>query len=81
MRALPKVSKDDIVQRKKRGLQPRAAGALKAKRSSKEGYAGDVPADDAKSNLSRRKILDDLARAEYAEGVYDQVPDDFTSGQ
>jgi hypothetical protein len=29
--------------------------------------------------VSRRKILDDLARAEYAEGDFDRLPDDFNS--
>ncbi|HEX8817710.1 MAG TPA: excisionase family DNA-binding protein [Terriglobales bacterium] len=41
-------------------------------------YARDVLAYKAKRDLSRRNILDDLARAEYAEGLYDQVPDDFS---
>ena len=44
-------------------------------------YARDVLAYKAKRDLSRRKTLDDLARAEYAEGLYDQVPDDFSAGQ
>jgi excisionase family DNA binding protein len=44
-------------------------------------YARDVLAYKAKRDASRRKVLDDLARAEYTEGVYDQVPDDFSSGQ
>lgn len=44
-------------------------------------YARDVLTYKAKRDLSRRKILDDLARDEYAEGLYDQVPDDFNSGQ
>ncbi len=44
-------------------------------------YARDVLAYKAKRDASRRKILDDLARAEFAEGVYDQAPDDFHSGQ
>ncbi len=44
-------------------------------------YARDVLAYKAKRDLSRRKTLDDLARAEYAEGLYDQVPDDFNPGQ
>jgi excisionase family DNA binding protein len=40
-------------------------------------YARDVLAYKAKRDLSRRKNLDDLARAEYAEGLYGQIPDDF----
>ncbi len=44
-------------------------------------YARDVLAYKAKRDASRRKILDDLARAEYAEGIYDQVSDDFHPGQ
>ena len=44
-------------------------------------YARDVLAYKVKRDLSRRKTLDDLARAEYEEGIYDQVPDDFNAGQ
>jgi excisionase family DNA binding protein len=44
-------------------------------------YARDVLAYKAKRDLSRRKNLDDLARAEYEEGIYDEVPDDFNAGQ
>jgi excisionase family DNA binding protein len=44
-------------------------------------YARDVLAYKAKRDLSRRTALDDLARAEYEEGVYGRVPDDFNSGQ
>jgi excisionase family DNA binding protein len=44
-------------------------------------YARDVLAYKARRDLSRRKALDDLARAEFAEGLYDQVPDDFSAGQ
>jgi excisionase family DNA binding protein len=44
-------------------------------------HAVDVLAYKAKRDLSRRTALDDLARAEYAEGVYGRVPDDFNSGQ
>lgn len=43
-------------------------------------YARDVLDYKAKRNATRRKTLDDLARAEYTEGVYDQVPDDFKPG-
>jgi excisionase family DNA binding protein len=42
-------------------------------------YARDVLAYKAKRDLSRRKALGDLARSEYAEGVYGRVPDDFNS--
>lgn len=44
-------------------------------------YARDVLAYKAKRDTARRKTLDDLARAEYDEGIYDKVPDDFDSGQ
>ncbi len=44
-------------------------------------YAREVLAYKAKRDASRRKILDDLAKAEYTEGLYDQVPDDFNPGQ
>jgi excisionase family DNA binding protein len=44
-------------------------------------YARDVLGYKAKRDLSRRMILDDLARAEYAEGLYDQVPDDLSPGR
>jgi excisionase family DNA binding protein len=42
-------------------------------------YARDVLAYKAKRDLSRRKTLDELARADHAEGVYGQVPGDFNS--
>jgi excisionase family DNA binding protein len=42
-------------------------------------YARDVLAYKAKRDLSRRKSLDDLARAEYADGLYSQIPDDFNA--
>ncbi len=80
MKALFKVPKADIVPRKKRTQHPKAASARKAKRSDKEEHS-DVLADRTKGDLSRRRILDDLARTEYAEGVYNQVPDDFDRGQ
>jgi hypothetical protein len=51
----------------------------KAENSRREQHA-EVTAAKTERDLSRRKILDDLARAEYAEGVYDRVPDDFNSG-
>lgn len=44
-------------------------------------YARDVLAYKVKRDLSRRKILDDLARAEQEQGTYDKVPDDFNAGQ
>jgi excisionase family DNA binding protein len=44
-------------------------------------YARDVMAYKAKRDLSRRKNLDDLARAEYADGSYGQIPDDFNAEQ
>jgi excisionase family DNA binding protein len=39
-------------------------------------YARDVLAYKAKRDLSRRRTLDELAKAEYAEGLYDQSADD-----
>jgi excisionase family DNA binding protein len=44
-------------------------------------YARDVLAYKAKRDTARRKTLDDLARAEYEEGIYDKVPDDPNPGQ
>ena len=44
-------------------------------------YARDVLGYKAKRDLSRRKNLDDLARVEYAEGLYSQIPDDFNAEQ
>jgi excisionase family DNA binding protein len=44
-------------------------------------YARDVLAYKAKRDTDRRKVLDDLARKEHEERVYDQVPDDFNAGQ
>jgi excisionase family DNA binding protein len=44
-------------------------------------YARDVLAYKAKRDTARRKNLDDLARAEYEEGIYDKVPDDPNPGQ
>ena len=45
-------------------------------------YARDVLGvqGEARSVLAA-ETLDDLARAEYEEGIYDQVPDDFNAGQ
>jgi excisionase family DNA binding protein len=40
-------------------------------------YARDVLAYKAKRDTARTKVLDDLAQAEAAEGLYDRVPDDF----
>ena len=39
-------------------------------------YARDVLAYKAKRDAARRKVLDDLARAEHDEGIYDRMPDD-----
>jgi excisionase family DNA binding protein len=44
-------------------------------------YARDVLAYRAKRDTARRKTLDDLARAEYKEGLYDRAPDDSDAGQ
>jgi len=44
-------------------------------------YARDLFAYKAKRDHSRREMLNDLARQEYAEGIYDRVPDDFHSGK
>lgn len=37
-------------------------------------YARDVLAFKGRRDLARRKTLDDLARAEYEEGIYDRIP-------
>jgi excisionase family DNA binding protein len=42
-------------------------------------YARDVLAYKRRRDAVRRKALDDLAQAEYAEGIYDLVPDDFNT--
>ncbi len=42
-------------------------------------YARDVLAYKARRDAARRKALDDLARAEYEEGIYDKVVDDSNS--
>lgn len=39
-------------------------------------YARDLLAYKAKRDAARRKALDDLARAEHDEGIYDRMPDD-----
>ena len=44
-------------------------------------YARDVLAYKVKRDADRRKTLDDLARKEYDEGVYDQMPDDSHAGR
>jgi excisionase family DNA binding protein len=44
-------------------------------------YARDVLAYKAKRDTARRKSLDDLARVEHEEGLYDRVPDDPNAGQ
>jgi excisionase family DNA binding protein len=38
-------------------------------------YARDLLAYKAKRDASRRTVLDDLARAEYDEGIYDRMPE------
>jgi hypothetical protein len=38
-------------------------------------YARDVLAYKGKRDSSRRKILDDLAKAEFEEGIYDRLPE------
>jgi excisionase family DNA binding protein len=40
-------------------------------------YARDVLAYKVKRDIDRRKALNDLARKEYEEGVYDRMPDDL----
>lgn len=42
-------------------------------------YARDVLAYKAKRDANRHKILDDLAHAEHAEGIYDRTLDDTES--
>jgi excisionase family DNA binding protein len=44
-------------------------------------YARDLLAYKAKRDAARRKVLDDLARAEYDEGIYDLMPNDPRAGQ
>ena len=44
-------------------------------------YARDILAYKAKRDTARRKTLDDLARVEHEEGIYDKVPDDFNPKQ
>ncbi|MGC1500487.1 MAG: excisionase family DNA-binding protein [Terriglobales bacterium] len=39
-------------------------------------YVRDVMAYKSTRDAGRRKALDDLARAEFEEGIYDKVPDD-----
>lgn len=43
-------------------------------------YARDLLAYKAKRDTARRKILDDLARAEYDEGIYEKMPDEPNAG-
>jgi excisionase family DNA binding protein len=44
-------------------------------------YVRDVLLYKSKRDMERRKTLDNLARREFEEGVYDQVPDDFRAGR
>jgi excisionase family DNA binding protein len=44
-------------------------------------YARDLLAYKAKRDAARRKVIDDLARAEYDEGIYERMPDDPDAGQ
>ncbi|MFZ1005778.1 MAG: helix-turn-helix domain-containing protein [Candidatus Sulfotelmatobacter sp.] len=37
----------------------------------------DLLAYKTQRDLTRRRILDNMARAEFEAGTYDQVPDDF----
>ncbi len=46
-----------------------------AENSGRAEHAGGLAGN--RKHIARRRILDDLARSEYAEGVYDRVPDDF----
>jgi excisionase family DNA binding protein len=43
-------------------------------------YARDLLAYKAKRDAARRKVIDDLARAEYDEGIYERMPDDPDAG-
>jgi excisionase family DNA binding protein len=44
-------------------------------------YAHDLLAYKARRDAGRRKALDDLARAEFEEGIYDKVPNDTDAEQ
>jgi excisionase family DNA binding protein len=44
-------------------------------------YVRDVIAYKAKRDTSRRRILDNLAKREFAKGDYGKIPDDFHTGQ
>jgi excisionase family DNA binding protein len=44
-------------------------------------YVRDVFAYKSKRDMERRKILDNLARQAFEEGIYDKVPDDFHAGR
>jgi excisionase family DNA binding protein len=44
-------------------------------------YVRDVIAYKSKRDTFRRTTLNDLARREFAKGDYDQIPDDFHTGE
>lgn len=44
-------------------------------------YAREVLAYKIKRDTMRRKVLDDLAQAEYSEGLYGKMPDDLNERQ
>jgi excisionase family DNA binding protein len=44
-------------------------------------YVRDVIAYKSQRDFSRRSVLNDLAKREFAKGDYDQVPDDFHTGK
>lgn len=44
-------------------------------------YARDILAYKVQRDSVRRKTLDDLARQENEEGIYNKIPDDFNPGQ
>jgi hypothetical protein len=44
-------------------------------------YVRDVIAYKSKRDTLRRTTLNDLAKREFAKGDYDQIPDDFHTGE